>query len=255
MKKGTKNPPQFLEKSQHLLEVCHPLASGPNKYKSLFGKVLEYVFRKDYFTLQTIVVLVDMVQHDSAKSVIFAGSIVDLSRRVLEDMIYMEYIATKGKEKYSKQFLDFEAIEKKQDLDFLKKSGVESDSDDIARIEKDYDAAPKKLRDGRHNWAGQSVEMVITWLVEQGKIEEAKKKDVLALYLLGNRKNHTSPSDIVYYQNQQALDAAAEIDIEMGLMITYGALARVGLFLIDETETNEEIKEALWECWNSINKD
>lgn len=255
MLKKTKKPPEFLEKSQQLLSVCHRLATGPNKYKSLFGKILEYAFRRDYFTLQTIVMLVDQVEADPAKEIIFAGSILDLSRRVLEDMLYMEYIATKGKEKYSKQLFDFYAVEKKQDLDFMRSAGVEGDPELVKQIEADYEDVPSKLKDGRHNWACMSVEQVISWLVEQGKIEEVKKKDILALYISGNRKNHTSSTDILHHQNQKVLDGTARLDIEMGLMITHGALARIGLFLIEETETNEEIKKALWKCWNSINQE
>ena len=254
MEKSTKIPTQFLEKSRKLLDVCYRLASGPNKYKSVFGELLEYVFRKDYFTLQTIVMLADKAEEDPSSAIVFAGSILDLSRRVLEDMLYMEYIATKGKEKYTKQFFAFEAIERKHDLDFMQSAGISGDPKLVQKIEEKFEKAPNKLK-SRKNWAGQNVEDVITWLVEQGKIEESKKEDILALYLTGNRKNHTSPSDIVFHQNQEALDSAAELDIEMGLMITHGALARVGLFLIEETETNEEIKKALWECWNSINKD
>mgnify|MGYP006909090023 CR=1 FL=1 len=254
MKKKTKKPPEFLAKSRHLLNVCHRLATGPNEYKSLFGKVLEYTFRRDYFTLQTIVMLVDQVVEDPAKEIVFAGSILDLSRRVLEDMLYMEYIATKDKEKYSKQLFDFYAVERKQDLDFMKSAGVKGDPEVVAKVLEEYEATPTKLKT-RHNWAGMKVEEVINWLIKQGKIEESKKKDILVMYLAGNRKNHTSSTDILHHQNQEVLDGAAGLDIEMGLMITHGALARIGLFLIEETETDEVIKKSLWECWNSINQD
>lgn len=247
--------PKFLLKSRHLLDVCHTLATGPNKFKSHFGRVLESVFRKDYFTLQTAVVLADMAEKDDQTKIIFAGSIMDLSRRVFEDMIYMEYISAKDKEKYSKQFVAFSAIDRKNDLDFALGFSIKIDQSMIDQIEADYATAPTKLKNGRHNWAGMSVEEIINWLVADGKIKESDKGMILALYTVGNRKNHTSPSDVLHHMNQELLDGAAEQDMDLGLMIIHGALARIGLFLIEETEADETVKKALWECWNSINKE
>lgn len=254
MAKQNKLSPRFLKKSQHLLDVSHLLAAGPNKYKSRFGRILEGVFRKDYFTLQTIVVLADKVEKDDQFRIVFGGSILDLSRRVFEDMIYMECINESGKkEVYSKQFFDYVAVDRKADLDFLLNSGVQVDQKIVKIVKDDYKKTPQRLKD-RKNWAGQSVDQVIAWLVESGKIEESRKADVLKIYLAGNRKNHTSPSDILGHLYQETLDFDSEQDIEMGLMITHGSLIKVGLLLVAETEASDEIKKALRACWESINK-
>lgn len=250
-----KLPPRFLKLSQVLLDKAHPLAVGPNRYKSRFGRILEGVFRKGYFTLQTIVVLADMVEKDKQSQITFGGSILDLSRRVFEDMIYMEYINESGKkEEYSKQFFDYIHIDRKNDLDFLLNSGVKIDHKIIEIVKSKYENAPQKLKD-RHNWAGQSVEQIITWLVKKGKIEELRKADVLKIYTAGNRKNHTSPSDILGHLFQETLDIDSEQDIEMGLMITHGSLVKIGIQFANETESTEEIKKALRESWENINKD
>lgn len=247
--------PRFLKLSRHLLDIAYPLAKGPNTYKSQFSKVLEGVFRKGYFTLQTIAVLADMVERDSQLRIVFGGSILDLSRRVFEDMIYMEYINESGKkEEYVKQFFDYVDVDRKDDLDFLLKSGVNVDQKIISAVEKDYKKIPSKLKK-RKNWAGQSVEQVIAWLIERGKIEELRKADIFKIYTAGNRKNHTSPSDILGHRLQESLELSAEQDIEMGLMITHGSLVKIGLLFAEETETSEEIKKALQECWESINKE
>lgn len=245
---------KFLAKSRKLLDVCHPLATGPNKYKSRFGRVLESVFRKDYFTLQTSVILADMAEEDEQTRIIVAGSIMDLSRRSFEDMIYMEYIAAKDREKYTKQFVDYYMVDQKLDLDTSLSLGIQVSQEDKDRIEADYARIPRKLKDGRHNWAAQSVEQIIAWLVNEGKIRDSEKTTILSLYYAGNRKNHTSPSDVLNHTNQGLLDRASEIDLDLGLMITHGALARIGLFLVEETEADDSVRKALWECWNSINE-
>ena len=246
---------QFLAKSRVALDVTHSLATGPNKYKSKFGRVLEGVFRKDYFTLQTMVVLTDMVERDNELGVVFGGSILDLSRRVFEDMIFMEYVKASGKtDKYVRQFFDYVAIERKKDLDFLLERGGKVSKKIASDLEDDYKKTPTKLRKN-HNWLGQNVEQIIFWLTQNGTIEELQKTDILKIYTAGNRKNHTSPSDIVGHLFQQTLDHNSETDLEMGLMITHGAMLRVALLLIEEIEVGDETKEALMKCWKSINEE
>lgn len=245
--------PEFLQRARHFLDISHLLATGPNKYKSPFGKILEGVFRKEYFTLYTITTLADMVEKDDQLRVIFGGSILDLSRRSLEDMLYMEYINEKGKDKYSKQFFDYIPVEQKDDLGFLKRMGVEIDKEvERIAVEK-YDKTPKRLRDGRINWAAQSVEQVIEWFVSQGKLSPSDKDTILRLYIAGNRKNHTSPGDIFDHRMNDWLMGSAERDIELGLMITYGAVIKICLLFLEEIETTNEMKMSIMKCWEDIN--
>ncbi len=247
--------PEFLEKSRKFLDIGHPLATGPNKFKTkkpYFGTILESVYRKGYFTLQTIVVLVNTVEEDGQLRIVFGGSILDLSRRVLEDMLYMDYIKEKGQEKYSKQFFDYVPIEQKDDMDFLQRSGVEINQTIINQTNERYKETPKKLRD-RQNWAGQSVEQIIEWLTLNGKLPGKDRETVLRLYIAGNRKNHTSPGDILDHMKQEWLIGNAERDIELGLMVVHGALIRICLHLIEEIEVSPEMKALVEECWQSIN--
>lgn len=244
--------PQFLQKARDFLNVSYPLATGPNKHKSHFGKILEAIFRKGYFTLQTIVILADMGEKDEQLHPVFGGSILDLSRRVMEDMLYMEYVNEKGKEKYSKQFSDYIPIEQKSDLDFLQKMGVEIDKEVATRVTEEYNKTPQKLRD-RDNWAGQSVEQIIEWLTNKGKLQGADRETILKLYVAGNRKNHTSPGDILNHSMQELLTGAAERDIDLGIMITHGAVIKICLLLVEEIETTSEVKKAIQICWEKIN--
>ena len=86
--------------------------------------------------------------------IVFAGSILDLSRRTLEDMVYMHCIKEKGKDEYSKQFKNFASIEMKSDLDFLTGADISTKKDIVKTIEDDYKKAPNDLKK-RHTsgWA------------------------------------------------------------------------------------------------------
>lgn len=244
---------KYLELVKKFLDTAYPLATGPNKYKSRFGMILEGVFRKDYFTLQTMVTLTNLIVANEDYKISFAGSILDLSRRVLEDMIYMAYIKENGSEKYSKQFMDYAVVEQKRDLDFLKAAGVKVDEERSKKIEEEYAKIPKKLKE-RHNWAGQSVEQVILWLVDNKKLGESEKGTILGLYVLGNRRNHTSSGDILGHTSEESLVGGARLDLDVGLMITYGAALKVALYLIEEIEVKEELAGAIKELWDEVTK-
>lgn len=247
-----KSQVDFRKKSLQLLDISYPLATGPNAHKSLFGRVLEGVFRKDYLTLQTSITLANLAEEDPSLRTVYSGSILDLSRRILEDMVYMFYIEKKGKEAYSRQFIQFDAVEQKEDMDFLLSAGVEIEPEEIKRINDSYDAIPAKLKNGRHNWAGQSVEQVVAWLVQEKVIPKTEMQTLFKMYIAGNRKNHTSPSDILGHLAQITLNGYAELDLHMGIMVSYGACLKIALLLSNEVETTEEVKNGLQELWKEV---
>lgn len=243
----------FFEKTKAFLDVSYQLATGPNKRTSQFGQILESVFRKGYFTLQTIYFLADHARNNDDMRGAFAGSILDLSRRVFEDMVYMEYIAVKDKDKYSKQFIQYSAVDFKEDMDFLLRSGSQIDEVRQQVINQNYGKVPSDLKT-RRNWAGKSVEQVVDWFVENGKMTPAQKDMVLKIYIAGNRKNHTSPSDILNYETQELLSGSSINDMEMGLMVTHSCLIKIALRLIDEIEVSTVMRENIKKCWDEINQ-
>ena len=97
--------PDAKKSAQKTLQVLHPLIKGV-KQPSKFSSIILGTLRRDYLTLYTIMRLSNANEDDR---IAFGDSCVDLTRRVLEDLINIEYIKLKGKEKYSKQFIDFKA--------------------------------------------------------------------------------------------------------------------------------------------------
>ena len=241
----------FLRSAREFLDLTYSLATGPNLRQSKFGVILEGVFRKDYFTLETIIFLRNKIEEEPGGRLIFGGSILDLSRRVLEDMVYMVYIKERDVVKYSERFMQFDAVEQKRDFDFLVENGVSVEPQKMQIIQDRYSRVPEKLKD-RNNWAGQSVEEVIAWLLEKGKLPAKEKDTLLKFYVLGNRKNHTSSSDILNHSESDVLEELSEHDVEIGLLITYGAALKVALLLIDEVDCDEKLKSSLRSIWTSM---
>ena len=52
---------------------------------------------------------------------------------------------------------------------------------------------------------------------------------------------------------QELLTGAAERDIDLGIMITHGAVIKICLLLVEEIETTSEVKKAIQICWEKIN--
>lgn len=241
----------FIELTRGFLGSGYTLAVGPNTLKSRFGRILEGAFRKDYFTLQAIVMLIEMIDKDPAVETAIGGSVLDLSRRVFEDMVYMEYILKKGKDKYSKQFFDYAHVEQKKDMDFLLAFNVKVDKDLMKKVNEDYKSIPKRLK-SRKNWAGQDVETTIEWFVSQGIILQSERETMLKIYMAGNRKNHTSPGDILDHTFADRIDEAASKDLNMGLMVTLTATISVAIKLCEEIDTSKEVKDEIQSYWDKL---
>jgi len=131
--------------AKKLIRTTRQLASGPNTYKSQFARVLEGTFRRDYFTLLTMVYLAE--HNELEMRIAFGNSCMDLCRRVLEDFISLEYMFVKGKESEAKKFFDYKAVEAKHDIDFLEAIGTTIDQQLMTTIDEEYDKVKRQFLD------------------------------------------------------------------------------------------------------------
>jgi hypothetical protein len=133
--------------TRKLLDATHQLAEGSNNYKSasLFARVAEGTFRRDYLTLYTMFYLAEHEKPEARTA--FATSCMDLCRRVHEDLISLEYMLLKGKEKYAQKFMDFAAVERKRDMDYLDAVGAPLDQQFKKPIDENYDKVKDQFLD------------------------------------------------------------------------------------------------------------
>lgn len=144
--------------ARKLLAATHRLANGPNTYKqaTLFAIVAEGTFRRDYLTLYTMLYLAEREQPEARTA--FATSCMDLCRRVHEDLISLEYMLLKGKEAYAKKFMDYAAVERKRDSDYLEAVGAPLDPRIKQKIDEKYNEVKDQFLDQsgkakRKGWA------------------------------------------------------------------------------------------------------
>ena len=136
-----------------LREITADLIAGPNKLKNRYQQILESLARRNYYRLHSIIIL--------SEDAFTGDSIADLSRGMLEDMINIEFINLKGKDKMSQQFYNYIFVDQKINLDFILSSGAKPDPDfekttleDYSKVEKEFDTrrniALAKTPGGKH---------------------------------------------------------------------------------------------------------
>ncbi len=241
-------------KFQEIYEIIYPLIPKKNTCKELFGQILEGVIRKDFFTMQTMLVLIDQIKIDRGNLIVFSGSILDLSRRIFEDSIAMVYINLKGKAKYSKRLIDYIAVEDKADIDFLDFNKLHVDDNFRNEVEEKYLKLSKETK-GRKNWAGLDIEGMIDFIAQKTNMPDFQKQIVLKEYMHGNRKNHVSSIDVWTQgsSDQEILERIAEGDISMALITASQSILWVSMFFGKEEENPKEIQDKLYDFWKKLN--
>ena len=159
-----------------LLTTTRQLALGPNTYKSLFARVVEGTFRRDYLTLYTMAYLARHGEPEELRA--FGSSCMDLSRRVLEDLIALEYMLYQGKEAHAKKFFDYYHIEAKQDLDFLEAGGVTIDQQFKATVGENYNRVKRRFLDSSSKAKRKGWSELAEFLKSQGKIDEQTEQQI-----------------------------------------------------------------------------
>lgn len=165
--------------ARKLLDTTHPLVIGPNAYKSVFAKVVEGTLRRDYLTLLTTVYL---AEHDEPEmQTAFGNSCMDLSRRVLEDLISLEYMLFKDKEAYAKKFFDYKAVEEKLDIDFFEATGVAIDQQ-LQQIKETtdqaYDQVKHQFRDSSSRVRKKAWAELTAFLKSRDKIDQQTAQEI-----------------------------------------------------------------------------
>lgn len=233
--------------SEKTLMVIRPLISRLNQ-PSKFSSIILGTLRRDYLTLYTIMKLSDGNEEDRIS---FGDSCMDLSRRVFEDLINIQYIKLKGKEKYSEQFISFKAVEAYQDLQYLLSSKVKMDLKLVKQIETDYEKLPKKLRE-RKRWSGVGIEEMVQLLLDEDIIKQDEFRTLSQTYIAGNYKNHFSPTDIFNFLHNDLYQFTGKSDLIASLIIVAASVIKIADELVEEAEVGGKIKEEVEKLWKEL---
>jgi len=165
--------------TRKLLDATYQLFVGPNTYKSapIFARVAEGTFRRDYLTLYTMLYLAAHEKPEARTA--FATSCMDLCRRIHEDLISLEYMLLKGKEKYARKFMNYKAVEAKRDIDYLEAVGAPIDPRIKKNtIDENYEKVKHQFLDNSSKARRKAWAELTEFLKSQGKIDDRDEQKI-----------------------------------------------------------------------------
>jgi hypothetical protein len=195
----------------------------------IFTRVALAVAKRDFPILRSIMVLVD---HQLS-----GDAILDLSRRVFEDMISLEYMLINDKDKMAQKFVNYSAVERWQDLNYLKINGSGLGIELETEIEENFQKVRgffiyRKGKNGKEDiiaqsWSSKKLDNMVEELVENNIISTIEMSNLLQGYIMGNRKNHLSSEDTSKFFDKDSRNEDIEGSIKIGLMLSIVSYIRI----------------------------
>lgn len=218
----------FLEKT---LKASEPLVNASAPSDANFVNVLLGIYRVSFGTLRDIYYL---SSNDDTGS-----SALDLTRKIIEYGISVEYMLWKGKEEMAIQFQNHLFKEIHDEIEFLKSIGQNpSDQSDDLKLgvedsEKNFASLNSDAKN-RHSWAGVSVDKMVEKLHEAGHLKDFDSSRIGQAYIWGCRLNHVSPFVVKNYMEQEDSRIASSFYLRQAIMFAILFHLRLTTRYIDE---------------------
>lgn len=230
-----------LEKNQgellSTLEALEGLAGHRTHAEGALPKVMNALMTRNYYTGCSIYTLSTDFHNGAAA--------LDLSRQMIEDMINLEWMIVNDPEKQAGKFDIFVSIDR---ANGMKDAGLINidlkkilTNEAIGEIINDDKEARKKLpipedKDQRSYNMKNFENMVsdIKAKINQTGFTEDILNRILWYYIQGNRKNHTSPSELLsYLQPDDAVVLSLKGDMQYALEVAYKVLFTIAMRYTD----------------------
>lgn len=218
----------LLEKT---LQDTTPLAEAVASHDTKFLNVLLGIYRVSFSTLRDIYYL--SLREETGASTL------DLTRKIIEYGVTVEYMIWKGKDKMAEQFQKHLWKEVHDELEFLKSIGQDSTTQGeqlkvgIKESEREYLALNSDAR-GRNSWAGLSVDKMIEGLHAAEKLKDFDSSRIGQAYIWGCRLNHVSPFVVKNYMEQEDSQIASGFYLRQAVMFAILFHLRLTTRYIDE---------------------
>lgn len=215
---------------KRVLVATKPLAEAPAVADTKFLTVFLGIYRISFTTLRDIDYLSSFEET--------GASILDLTRKVIEHSIAIEYIILKGKEEYAARFQDYLTVQLNEEIGLIREVGQDPAeiSEElgiaIARTEAEFAALPSDMKK-RKNWAGIDFVGMLKALNDAGTIGITDSPQLLSAYVWGSRSNHPNPFATAAYLDVDQHQEANAFYTRIGLLMALVTHIRLTTQLID----------------------
>lgn len=222
---------KLIELLERALKTTTPLAQMAAEHEAAFLNVLLGIYRVSFSTLRDIYYL--------ALNEETGASALDLTRKIIEYSVTVEYMVWKGKEKAAEQFQKYLTVELHHEIEFLKSIGQDTAAQSeelkigIEDTEHDYAALNANTK-SRRSWAGLSIEQMIEALHTAGQLKDFDSSRIGQAYIWGCRLNHVSPFVVRNYMGPEDAKIASDFYLRQAIMFAILFHLRLSTRYIDE---------------------
>jgi hypothetical protein len=219
-----------------VLKHTELLAREEPAHDTKFCNVFLGIYRVAFITLRDIYFL---SSHKESGS-----SALDLTRKIIELGVTIEYMIMKGKEDMANRFQEYLWKQAHDEMEFLKSTGqnpAEISNDmkiGTEDAERRYEALSSKIK-GDKSWAGVNPEQMIIALHENGALDDFDKSRLVQAYTWGCRLNHPNPFVTHAYLNQEDQEGAEEYYLRMALFLSITIHLRLTTRFIEEIQSTQ----------------
>lgn len=216
---------------ERTLQVTVPLAEAAATHDTKFLNVLLGIYRVSFSTLRDIYYL---SSNEGA-----GASALDLTRKIIDYGITVEYMLWKGKDKMAKKFQKHLWKEVHDELNFLKLIDQDQTTQDeqlkinTEEVEREYLTLSSEAK-GHNSWAGLSFDKMIEVLHKEGKLKDFDSSRIGQAYIWGCRLNHVSPLVVRNYMETEDSQIASGFYLRQAVMFAIIFHLRLTTRYIDE---------------------
>jgi hypothetical protein len=218
-----------LLKATHILAESHPNADKDKHYI----RVIEGIYRRNTFTFLSIRYL--------ANHMALADSAGVLERKMIEDVITVEYILLNGKEKMAKRFQDFFYIQAMQEIELYIRLGYSNLPRlvDMETLGKRVEGLKSQFWHAKTNqfmrsWSGKSAEQMLIDLAKAKVFSKHEINSILLGYTRGSWKNHPNPIDTLTYMTNDLRKQSSQSSLIQATILSIFSFIRLTTRYIDE---------------------
>ncbi len=219
----------LLEKT---LKTTEYLANAASVANTKYLVTLLGIFRVSFTTLRDIYYL---SQNEGT-----GPSILDLTRKIIEHGVTIEYMLLSGKEEMAERFQNYLVIQKNEEVGLLRAVGLDPaviSKDlriDIEETQKEYAALGAGTKKDK-TWAGRNFEGMLEDLTKTGAITTEDSPRLLSSYVWGCRLNHPNPFVVHGYLESEEQGIANDFYTKLGIPMAIAVHLRLATRLIDES--------------------
>lgn len=227
------------------LEALEEIARHKTEAEGALPKLMNALITRNYYTGCSIYTLAGDFHNGPAAF--------DLARQMIEDMVNLEWMMVNNPDKQAKKFDAFVAIDRMNSMKEAELINLDLGSiltrKELVDIEKGDKEARSQLKiresEDRRSYNMKNFEQMVADIrdkISDSNLDEPSLDRILWYYIQGNRKNHTSPNELLgYLQPENDVVLSLKGDMQYALYIAHAVLFTIGLrYTVRLLELNSE---------------